>query len=646
MARIPPSPRSSLVALVTALLSLPAASACAPGADEEDARRFDASMTTDAQLAPSDGGVADSPNRDFDAARADGPVDAGPPGVCGNGRLERDEVCDDGNTDGGDGCDGSCRPERAYVCDGAPSRCYLDCDSLYDGELADFAVPAERRFSRLYPPGWRDSEIPGEMRVQDFSYAGYHNGEVEPALDPKWPRFSIADFADRRDPDDDYAEAFQAAIDAASEAAPAIVEIPSGTYRIDQPLAVTTSGVVIQGAGPEATRLWFTRDGLSHSAHVRFVGNVRPGETHEVMEPTAVRQRYVRIDASAELEPGDDVEIGWEITDAFVSDHSMTGTWEAHNGRWMPFFRRRVLCQEIDEDGSKRVYLDVPLRYPIDLRDSPALRTTPSLLHEVGIEDLSVANATDYDVATDENQVHAIELFGVADGWVRNVSSFVSPGAPRSGTGSGRHFRSSGLLIRASVRVSVDRVHFAWPQHRGGGGNGYLFEVRQSNEILFRESSARQARHGFIQNWEFGTSGVVWLRVRSYEGTAENWILRVPGCSEFHHSLSMANLIDNSQIDDCWQALNRGSESSGAGHTATETVFWRPHGEGNIRSYQYGRGYVTGADLEVRVDGAAATRSGASPEDLHEDISREALFPDSLYEHQLSRRLARNPPLW
>src|SRR5262245_7398487 len=34
------------------------------------------------------------------------------PGVCGDGALDADEVCDDGNTENGDGCRGDCVGEE------------------------------------------------------------------------------------------------------------------------------------------------------------------------------------------------------------------------------------------------------------------------------------------------------------------------------------------------------------------------------------------------------------------------------------------------------------------------------------------------------------------------------------------------------
>ncbi|HVR00707.1 MAG TPA: DUF4215 domain-containing protein, partial [Polyangia bacterium] len=41
-------------------------------------------------------------------------VPAGP--VCGNGKLEMGEACDDGNTSPGDGCSGICQLEPNFVC--------------------------------------------------------------------------------------------------------------------------------------------------------------------------------------------------------------------------------------------------------------------------------------------------------------------------------------------------------------------------------------------------------------------------------------------------------------------------------------------------------------------------------------------------
>src|SRR5215510_14323154 len=41
--------------------------------------------------------------------------------ACGGGTLDGSETCDDGNTNGGDGCNATCQVEAGYICTGTPS---------------------------------------------------------------------------------------------------------------------------------------------------------------------------------------------------------------------------------------------------------------------------------------------------------------------------------------------------------------------------------------------------------------------------------------------------------------------------------------------------------------------------------------------
>jgi hypothetical protein len=103
----------------------------------------------------------------------------------------------------------------------------------------------------------------------------------------------------------------------------------------------------------------------------------------------------------------------------------------------------------------------------------------------------------------------------------------------------------------------------------------------------------------------------------------------------------MANLVDSSTADDGWSAKNRMTWSSGAGHAATECVFWNTAGSGTLTSLQYGLGYIIGTqDLEIRTEVLDLLDSaGTGPEDWVEGLGEGAtLWPPSLYEEQLRRR--------
>ena len=286
----------------------------------------------------------------------------------------------------------------------------------------------------------------------------------------------------------------------------------------------------------------------------------------------------------------------------------------------------------------------MPLRYPALLRDQASVRVETGYLREVGIEELAISTTVGWDAAWATDRSHAIALLGVADGWVRRVHSFMS----ENDDGHARHLASGGIFVDESKRVTIADSILSKPQNRGEGGNGYLFEISRSNEILVRDCEAHEGRHNFIQNWDFGTSGCVWLRDHSQGGLAFNNSNEQGGqlgYSEFHHSLAMANLIDDCVVEDGWQGVNRIGFSSGAGHSATQNVFWHVQGGGMLRSFQFGWGYVIGSDGPQVVwhleDGMILFASmGTEPEDWVEGVDMGAtLEPASLYEDQLERRL-------
>ena len=178
------------------------------------------------------------------------------------------------------------------------------------------------------------------------------------------------------------------------------------------------------------------------------------------------------------------------------------------------------------------------------------------------------------------------------------------------------------------------------------GGAGYAFEASMCNEVLFNDNVASDVRHAFTQNWDFGASGLVWSGCKSAGSRAfqdRDDRTGLAAASEYHHSLAMACLVEQTEIADAWQALNRLYFSSGAGHTATQSVFWNNRGGGRLLSMQYGWGYVVGTvGLTVLTELAGLSGQGSEPEDFVELVDLDqhgfTLTPSSLYEDQLQRR--------
>lgn len=499
--------------------------------------------------------------------------------------------------------------------------------------------------SQLYPMDWRPGFADGEGRfLHDFSYAGYHNGEVSLPSNVPGTRFDVvADFAADNTGAGDATAAIQAAIDAAEAAGGGVVYFPAGLYQCSGTLHVGVSGIVIQGAGAAQSRVYFTKvDGMANSAHLSFTGTVQQSDERLLAADGVNGSQVVYLDDASGLAVGDDIAVGWVITDAFIAEHGMTGTWSAFNGLWRPIFRRQIVAIDMTVTPHA-VTVDVPLRYPAKMRDSASVRRETGYLSECGVESIGIANAVDYAAAWSQAQVHAIQFTGVKDGWVRNVQTFVSPADPQGEY----HLQNSGIRLLASKRFTIADCILEKAQNRGGSGCGYLYHITTSNEVLIRDCIGRWGRHNFIQNWDFGTTGCVFLRCETANGRIIESVdatLFSLGSSEYHHSLAMACLVDQCTVQDGWSGVNRGTESTGAGHSVTENVFWNTTGSGVIRSWAYGWGYVIGTqDVRVYNDMSGFTGSeGTEPADFLEGNGQgAALFPRSLYEDQLARRLNR-----
>ena len=506
--------------------------------------------------------------------------------------------------------------------------------------------------SVLFPKTWKpDFTGPGGLFVHDFSYAGYRNSEESIPSLGEAAVFSVVDYGAAPNQDADSTAGFQSALDAAVAAGGGVVFVPAGLYRCDGLLSVKASNVVLRGEGPQASRIYFTRhDTMTGKAHISFTGSGATDIETALVADGEARLSTIAVEDASQLAVGDDISIGWVITDDFIAHHSMTGTWAAFNGTWQPFFRREIVGIDTDVTPNQ-VTVDVPLRYPALVADGATVRRETGYVSEVAVEGLGLSNAVEWNQAWANERSHVLSFSFVKDGWIRNVETFESPISPSGGNGAHAHLQNSGLKIHASKRFTVEDTVMEKSQNRGGGGCGYLFEVRVSNEILFVDCTARAGRHNFIQNWGFGVTGCVWLRCFSEDGFAVSLqglpFIGQTGFSEFHHSLATGNLIDSSTFHDGFKAVNRQDWSTGAGHTATQNIFWNNSGNGKIHSRQWDWGCIIGTsgnlDAVTSLGGLFNTEAeGTEPEDFTEGLGQgETLYPSSLFEEQLLLRLGQ-----
>jgi hypothetical protein len=553
--------------------------------------------------------------------------------------------------------------------------------------LAAFAlttfVQAAGTRSALYPTNWSPGfKHQNTFFVQDYSYAGYKGGlELPPPTDDKGLRVQdVPAGADQA--------TIQQKIDAAAANGGGIVRFPADTFTITvdktHRLRISSSNIVLRGAGPGQTKLRITDHAAGHGwAGIRFEGSpvIQSTDYTLVDADGAMFATSVLVASVSGLAVGDDIAIGWKISNGFRADHNVPwNRWrngvlwakdlKLSDAKWVPFFRRQIT--NIVQEGTRhRVHFDVPLRYDVKRRYAASIRKVTGLITECGIESLSISNTApgaddtaSWNNAWASNGHSALTFKGVKDCWVRNVESYQT----RTFKSQPYHLRSHGITLLEAKRMTIRGTILQRSQHRGPGGNGYLYHFQGANEVLVRDSQGRYGRHNFTMNWAFGHSGNVFLDVVSQNGNsfgtktaAASWGGGVDPreMPDFHHGLAMANLIDRSRLDDGWLARNRGSWSEHAYITATQNVFWNNHGtvpspKSRLESKQFGQGYVIGAqgfDLKVNPndgrtcgDDGVSCGLGTEPQDYVEHTGVTDLTPSTLYCDQRTRRGLSCPP--
>lgn len=495
--------------------------------------------------------------------------------------------------------------------------------------------------SSLYPSDWAPGDKDSQgLFLHDFSYAGYHRGEVPI---PDTPSNNIVNVtASPYNADNSGSQnaknAIQAAIDAVESAGGGVVYIPAGTYRItNPPLVVSSSNVVIRGAGQNQTKIFLDKQFMRGAAFFYLGKDVKgwkdpkPGTILSIDQDIPAESLTFRVStwpSSFPYQVGDEILIDQRMTEAFVDDHGMRRYWldigkvtiespSSSRVRRRPRYHRTITALN---PSTREITVDIPIRYLMKTRDTLRVyKPNIPAVREIGIESLSIGmkqhsaynglipSATNYKNANGTGREKAayeirgcrmIKMEGVVNGWIRDVSTYQP-----SGNLSSIHILSHGIVLEHTRNVTVKDTTIGRPQSRTGGGNGYMYRLAATQEALIQDATAINARHSFSILF-FPSSGNVFHRFTS---------IRSIFPSDTHQYLSPAQLVDDSTFlgaaGERWGVsfANRGSTSRGAGHTSTQSVIWNAVGKSeylitNVPQYisrpynseQYATGYIIG----------------------------------------------------
>ena len=272
-------------------------------------------------------------------------------------------------------------------------------------------------------------------RLPDFSFAGYHSGEKPISMIP--PTANVKSYGAKGDGQHEDSQAFLDAIAATSHGT---ILIPAGRYKISQILEIHRGDIVLRGASPAETVLFFpiplnrlkpnmgqTTSGRPTSNYSWSGGLIwvkgwrRSNKLSQVTEGSLRGQQKLSVSLPDQFHPGQRIEIRM-VDDSQQSLLKYLYTDEAGDtSKIKKPIRISMVCRVISTDGDQ-LTIDRPLRFDVRSAWQPEIHLDQPMVTEVGIENLTIAfPAQKYQGHFTEQGYNAIAFNNVYDCWVRQV---------------------------------------------------------------------------------------------------------------------------------------------------------------------------------------------------------------------------------
>jgi hypothetical protein len=466
-------------------------------------------------------------------------------------------------------------------------------------------------------------------RLPDFSYAGYHSGE---ALLPQIPPgVSVKNFGARGDGETDDTAAFLKALATVKSGA---IEVPPGRYRITDILEIKRSHIVLRGAGPDQSILFFpkplntikpnwgaTTAGRPTSEYswsggfVWFKGNLARRTLAEVTAPAQRGDTRVRVSTLNNLRAGQRVEIGETDTPQNSLADALYSGDAGDTSKLLGSTRASIVCHIVKINGND-IELDRPLRFDIRSEWQPRVTSFEPNVTESGVENLAFEfPVTPYAGHFTELGFNALAFGGVADCWARNLRIRNAD----SGIFANGYFCTITKVMYESAR-QPDKT-FGSTGHHGFGFEG--------EDNLFTD-------------FDFRTQFIHDITVdHNARGNVSAHGRGVDMCFDHHRRAVNENLftdIDAGLGTHLWRSS--GGDALGK-HAAARNTFWniRAAKPQNYPPDDFGPASINivGIYTQQVSDQNAKGR-------WFEAISPEKITPQDLHAAQLARRLKATPP--
>ena len=463
------------------------------------------------------------------------------------------------------------------------------------------------------------------QRITDFSHCGYRGGTVPlpnvTALIPqsRWVYVSPADGDDRT--------RIQAAINTVSAKTPdangwrGVVYLNAGEYQLARTLTINASGVVLKGAGNNATtgtRLRatdprrYTVISMSGSGGASTVSGTTRALTQTLVPAGA---RTFQVSSAAGYAIGHTVIVRRPSPANWIADIDMDQLAEP----WTEGSKTLGFNRTITHIDGNWITVDAPLPQTFEAKygGGEIYRYTWSGIEQSGIED--IYGISDYAHSTDENHAWTfIDIVRAQHVWVRNITA--------------QHFGYSAVyVLRNDVKwLTVADSQCLDPISEISGSRRYSFNLEDGECTLFVNNYARKGRHDFVFGSQVpGPNAFVHCTAdTAYDDTGP------------HHKWSVGGLFDLVTVNgNSINVQNRGNLGSGHGWAGAYYTVWNSKAEAfRVRNPPTARNWLVGSIGNI---GNSWVPVGADPDGTYDSSgpAGKGVYPRSLYYGQLQQRM-------
>lgn len=465
-------------------------------------------------------------------------------------------------------------------------------------------------------------------RLTDFSYAGYHRGETDLPL--RNPDVSVKDFGAVGDGAHDDTAAFQACL---ARSGGKVIAVPAGAYLITGILTLDQSGTILQGAGPEKSRLVFskplndiapnwgaTTTGQRTSNYswsggfVAIKGKINQQTMASVASPRQRGQNQLVVDDISKFKVGQSIYlIASDTEEQTLANHLYqgdAGPMDNLGPRTAINWAAKVV---FIDNSSRTLTLDRSLTADIRTEWAPKLCELRSTVEEVGVEGLGFEFPNQpYLGHFTELGFNAIALSGVRNCWVRQVVVWNC---------------DSGIFV-SGIQNTVTDLHLRSQR-----------QVEKTRRATGHHGVTLGGQDNLLSNFVVETRFMHDITVT--RGSSGNVVSQGRGldiCFDHHRYAPYANLFTEIDVGEGSRMFQSGGGASLGRHSAAWTTFW------NIQS-QRPIDWPAGWSPElINIIGVNARTSSMLGENQQarwfEAIPPKHLSPSNLYQSQLSKRLA------